>query len=221
MPTFEECLEPVLPTAHRIALNLTRNMEDAEDLVQEAAILAFRAFASFEPGTNFKAWFLRIQHNAFLNQLRRAGRRPQTVDLADDDAVDNLYLYEQTKNAGWHQSSSGDPAAAFLSRIETDEIKTALQMLPDEFRAVAVLYFLEEMSYEQIAKIVDVPLNTVRSRLHRARKLLQKSLWELAQERGLTPSGAPQPTKLKPLTKGTAMWALFFLAGELFSRFRH
>lgn len=220
MPTFEECLEPVLPTAHRIALNLTRNAEDAEDLVQEAAILAFRAFASFEPGTNFKAWFLRIQHNCFLNQLRRAGRRPQTVDLADDDAVDNLYLYEQTKNAGWHRSS-GDPAAAFLSQIETDEIKTALQALPDEFRAVAVLYFLEEMSYEQIAKIVDVPLNTVRSRLHRARKLLQKSLWELAQERGLTPSGEAKPAKLKPLPKGAAFWAIFYLAGELLSLRRH
>lgn len=177
---FETLLEPLLASALKTALYLTRDRDDAEDLVQEAAVQAFRAFSSFERGTNFKAWFLKIQHNCFLGRLRHDKRRPQTVHVENEEAVETLYLYKQTRQAGLHGKPGGDPAAQFLQRLDNEQIGAALQGLPDEFRVVATLFFVEELSYEQIALVVDRPLNTVRSRLHRARKLLQKALWELA-----------------------------------------
>lgn len=181
---FSALLDALLPTAFKTATFLTRNAEDAEDLTQEAAIQAFRAFSSFEQGTNFKAWFLKIQHNCFLNRLRHESRRPQTVQVEQDEALDSLYLFEQTRGIGLHKGG-GDPAGALLDRLDGEEIAGALRALPPEFRAVATLYFVGELSYEQIAVIVDCPLNTVRSRLHRGRRLLQKELWELARERGI------------------------------------
>ena len=200
---FEALLEPILPSALKTALFLARSREDAEDLVQEAAILAFPSFERFERGTNIKAWFLKVQHNCFLGRLRHDSRRPQTVPIEDDDTIDSLYLFEQTKSAGMtRRNCGGDPAGAFLSRLDSQEIAQALIDLPDEFRAVAALYFVHEMSYEQIAHIVDCPLNTVRSRLHRARKYLQKALWELAQDQGVAPrsgeNGASGKDKSKP-----------------------
>lgn len=179
-----ELLNGVLASALKTASFLTRSAEDAEDLTQEAAIQAFRAFDQFEQGTNFKAWFLKVQHNCFLNRLRHDSRRPQTVQIEDDDTIDSLYLFEQTRGVGMHKGG-GDPAGALLDRLDGEQIAAALRALPDEFRAVATLYFIEEMGYEQIALVVDCPLNTVRSRLHRSRRLLQKALWDMASERGI------------------------------------
>jgi len=179
---FSALLAEVMASALKTAMFLTRNAADAEDLVQDAAIQAFRSFGSFERGTNFKAWFLKIQYHCFLGRLRRDARRPQTTPIEDDDWADSLLL-EHTRGEGLQ--SGNDPAGELLNRLDSEEIADALRALPPEFRAVAALYFLEEMSYEQIAGIVDCPLNTVRSRLHRSRRLLQKSLWEIARERGL------------------------------------
>lgn len=187
---FSALLDPILGAALKNAVFLTRNAEDAEDLVQESAIQAFRAFEQFEQGTNFKAWFLKIQHNCFLGRLRHASRRPQTVVLEDDDTADTLFLYQQTRGVGLHKGG-GDPAGQFLDKLDASQIADALRALPDEFRMVATLFFVNEMGYEQIAQVVDCPLNTVRSRLHRARRLLQKSLWEMARERGIV-SGKPE-----------------------------
>ncbi len=181
---FQALLEPVLSTALKTATFLTRNPEDAEDLTQEVAIQAFRAFDGFEQGTNFKAWFLKIQHNCFLNRLRHDARRPQTVQIEDDETLDSLYLWEQTRGIGLHKGG-GDPAGALLDRLDAEQIALALQALPDEFRSVATLYFVGELDYKQIAQVMECPLNTVRSRLHRGRKLLQKELWDLASERGI------------------------------------
>ncbi len=181
---FPALLEPVLATALKTATFLTRNAEDAEDLTQEAAIQAFRAFEQFEQNTNFKAWFLKIQHNCFLNRLRHDARRPQTVQVEDDEAIDSLYLWEQTRGIGMHKGG-GDPAGALLDRLDAEQIASAIRALPDEFRGVATLYFVSELDYKQIAQVMDCPLNTVRSRLHRGRKLLQKELWDLASERGI------------------------------------
>jgi RNA polymerase sigma-70 factor (ECF subfamily) len=191
---FEALLEPVLKTVYGTAFYLTRGHEDAEDLLQETAVLAFRAFDSFERSSNFKAWFLKVMHNRFLERTRTARRRPQTVSAEDDEQLDALYLYDRTREAGMHGRSQSDPAGAFLNRMDGTEIRDALASLPDEFRVVATLYFVEEQSYEQIAFIVSCPLNTVRSRLHRSRRLLQKALWELACERGLVSGAAPSST---------------------------
>ena len=182
-PDFETLLEEVLPSALKTATYLCRDADDAQDLVQDAAIQAFRQFDKFESGTNFKAWFLKVQHNCFLGRLRRDARRPQTVQVEDEETVESLYLFEQTRGGkGW----GGDPAQNFVAQLEGDEVAAALRGLAPEFRAVCTLFFVHEMGYEQIAEVTETPLGTVRSRLHRGRRHLQKALWELAQERGLT-----------------------------------
>lgn len=209
---FESHLTSILAPALKVALYLCRSREDAEDLVQEAALQAFRAFDSFEVGTNFKAWFLRVQHNCFLARHRAQSRRPQTVAIEDDEALDTLYLFDQTRSAGMHKNE-GDPAGAFLSRLDGAQIADALRALPPEYRVVATLYFVEELSYEQIAQVVECPLNTVRSRLHRSRRLLQHALWELAQERGLVAGVSQQSKKASDskLARGPKGWLLLLL----------
>lgn len=179
--TFEAELAPVLDRAFAVAFRLAGNRDDAQDLVQDAALQAFRAFDSFAPGTNFKAWFTRILVNRFLNLKRREGRRPQTVSI---DEAEDFFLFQQAQNRRLLARGS-DPAAALLAKIDRQLIADALLKLPPEFRAVATLYLVEGLSYEEIASMIEVPIGTVRSRLHRGRKLLQKTLWELARERNV------------------------------------
>ena len=178
---FEAELQPILDKAYAVAYRLAGNRDDAQDLVQDAAIQAFRAFDSYEKGTNFKAWFTRILVNRFLNVRRAAQRRPQTVSI---DEAEDFFLFQQARN---HKmlSRGSDPAAALTAKIDRELIADALLQLPPEFRAVATLYLIEDYSYEEIARVLDVPIGTVRSRLHRGRKLLQKSLWEIARERNV------------------------------------
>jgi RNA polymerase sigma-70 factor (ECF subfamily) len=200
---FEALLQPILQSAYSTAYYLTRSREDAEDLLQESAILAFRAFDGFERDTNFKAWFGRVLHNCFLQRVRTAGRRPQTVSAEDDDQLDALYLFDRTRQAGMHGRGQGDPAGMLLDALDGDQIRDALVALPDEYRVVATLYFVQELTYEQIAQVVECPLNTVRSRLHRSRRLLQRALWELAQERGLVLTDDPASAK-RPRNKNSS-----------------
>ena len=200
---FEALLEEILPSALKTAIYLCRDADDAQDLVQDAAIQAFRQFDKFERDTNFKAWFLKVQHNCFLGRLRHEARRPQTVQVEDEDVVESLYLFEQTRGG---KAWGGDPAANFLAQLDGDEIAAALRGLAPEFRAVCTLFFVHEMGYEQIAQVTGTPLGTVRSRLHRGRRHLQKALWELAQERGLT-SGEEGRT----INKSRALAALALL----------
>lgn len=186
--TFEQLLAAALPTAFGVAIRFVRNRDDAEDLVQEASLRAFRSFHTFTSGTNFRAWLLRILTNLYYQKYRQRQREPQITEL--EDAPD-LYLYIQTRDAGLHQRSD-DPAGLVLERLSMDHIAGAIDALPDDFRMVAALYFMEEFSYEEIAGIVDVPIGTVRSRLHRGRKLLQKSLWQLAVDQGLVAPLSPE-----------------------------
>jgi RNA polymerase sigma-70 factor (ECF subfamily) len=178
---FQRLLLDVLSPAYGYALRLTRNRADAEDLVQEASLLACRAQASFQPGTNFKAWFFKILTRCLWAGHRRSKRRPATVDLDD---THELYLYVQSSAAGL-PTTGEDPAAAFLDRLGTERVETALAQLPEEFRSVCTLYFMEEFAYQEIADVLDVPVGTVRSRLHRGRRMLQKVLWTAAQEAGI------------------------------------
>ena len=178
---FEAELQPILDKAYAVAYRLAGNRDDAQDLVQDAAVQAFRAFKSYEKGTNFKAWFTRILVNRFLNVRRAAERRPQTVSI---DEAEDFFLFQQAKNRKMLARGS-DPAAALTAKIDRQLIADALMALPPEFRAVATLYLIEDCSYEEIAQMLDVPIGTVRSRLHRGRKLLQKALWEIARERNV------------------------------------
>lgn len=184
--TLDELLMPVLERAYGLALRLVRNRADAEDLTQEAALAACRGFGTFRQGTNFRAWFFQIVTHCFYAQHRR--RRPEAdLDVGD---VPELYLYERATELGL-LGKVKDPARQLLDDIDREQIDQALQALPEEFRVVAALYFVEDLSYAEIASIVTVPVGTVRSRLHRGRKLLQQQLWRLAAERGLQ-AGAPR-----------------------------
>jgi RNA polymerase sigma-70 factor (ECF subfamily) len=179
--TFEGLLRPLLDPAYGMALTLARNSADAEDLVQEAALKAYRAFHSFEPGTNFKAWFYRILTNAWYARHRTSKRRPQTVDLDD---VSELYMYRQTVASGIHEQSN-DPARMVMDQLDVEQVTRAIQAIPEEYRVCASLYFLEEFTYAEIAEVLKCPIGTVRSRLHRGRRMLQKVLWRMAEDEGI------------------------------------
>jgi len=178
---FQALLVEVLPTAYGYALRLTRNRADAEDLVQDAALRAFRAIATFEAGTNFKAWIFRILTRCFWANHRRRQRRPNTVDF--DDTPD-LYLYARSAEHGLPWQGE-DPARTLIDRLGTERVAEAIGQLPEEYGVVCTLYFIEDFAYHEIADVLEVPVGTVRSRLHRGRKMLQKALWYLAEESGI------------------------------------
>lgn len=178
---LEELLTPLLDVAYGTALRLTCNPADAEDLVQETAFLATRAFKQFEQGTNFRAWFFRILTNCFYSKYRKRKREGTPVELED---TAELYLYVQTSGAGI-QMENEDPAGAFMDRLDTEAVGRAIESLPEEYRVVATLYFMQDCQYQEIAEMLGVPVGTVRSRLHRGRRLLQRSLWSIAEERGI------------------------------------
>jgi len=189
---LEVLLLPLLNSAYGTAMHLTRNRADAEDLVQEASLLACRGFGTFEQGTNFKAWFFRILTNCFYSKYRKRKREGTQLELEDSP---ELYLYCQTAAAGLHARTE-DPAAAVMARMDSEQVGSAIDALPEEYRVVATLYFLQDFSYQEIAEVLDVPVGTVRSRLHRGRRMLQKALWTVAQERGIigdmTPMTEPE-----------------------------
>jgi RNA polymerase sigma-70 factor (ECF subfamily) len=178
---FQALLMPLLDAAYRTAYRLSGNAGDAEDLVQDASLLAWRGFGSFEAGTNFRAWFFRILTNAFYSRYRKTRREGQAVELED---VPELYLWRQSSVAGLNDVLR-DPAAALLARLDAEEVNAAIAALPEEYRVVAALYFMDDLPYQEIADMLGVPIGTVRSRLHRARRQLQRALWETAVERGL------------------------------------
>jgi RNA polymerase sigma-70 factor (ECF subfamily) len=179
--SFDDLFREVVGPAYGYALRLTHNQADAEDLVQEAALLAFRGFGSFMPGSNFKAWFFRILMRAFYGRHRQAQRRPSTVSFDD---LPDLFVYSQSTTAEL-PTTGPDPAAQLIDKLGTERVAQALDALPVEYRMVAALYFIQDFSYQDIAEVLAIPIGTVRSRLHRGRKMLQRALWELAIDAGL------------------------------------
>lgn len=184
---FESLLSPWIDSAFATAYHLTRNRENAEDLVQESVLQAYRAFHTFRHGSNFRAWFLKVLTNRFLQNCRKQRREPEISDLAE---ATELYLYSQSRQAGLHFHSP-DPAGLVLSKLDAESVSAALGSLPEEYRVVCTLYFSEELSYLEIAEIVDCPVGTVRSRLHRGRKILQRALWKTAVESGIVADLVP------------------------------
>ena len=174
---FESQLSPVLDVAYGYAYKLAGNQEDAMDLVQEAAVQAFRSYGTFQQGTNFKAWFMKILTNKFYKSKAREKSRATTVPIED---AEDLYLYREAGKAGVR-----DTAEQIFDQIDQESVQKAIEELPEEYRVVCLLYFLNDFSYEEIAQAADVPIGTVRSRLHRGRKLLQKTLWQIAEARGI------------------------------------
>jgi len=160
------------------ALRMTRNRADAEDVVQETYLKAYRAYDSFQEGTNLKAWLYRILTNTYINRYRKKIRRPTEVDLEE---VQDLYLYRRIGSADSPDSARSAEDEVLESLVDTD-IKSAVESLPEHFRLPVLLADVEGFSYKEIADIMEIPIGTVMSRLHRGRKALQKSLWEYAQE---------------------------------------
>jgi RNA polymerase sigma-70 factor (ECF subfamily) len=160
---------------------MTRNPADAEDLVQETYLKAYRAFASFELGTNLKAWLYRILTNTYINMYRAKKRRPEIADVED---VEDLYLYRRLSGdgaAGLGRSAEDEA----LERFTDTDVKAAIESLPESFRMAVLLADVEGFSYKEIAEITDVPIGTVMSRIHRGRKALQKALIDRGSTRGL------------------------------------
>ena len=169
------------------ALRMTRNPADAEDLVQETYLKAYRAFGGFEEGTNLKAWLYKILTNTFINSYRAAKRRPEKADVED---VEDLYLYRrlgELRMPGIGRSAEDE----VFDHITDDEVKAAIEALPESFRIAVLLADVEEFSYKEIADITGVPIGTVMSRIHRGRKALQKTLAQFAVARGLVVSAEP------------------------------
>ena len=175
--SFEAEALPHMEALYRTALRMTKNESDAEDLVQEAYVKAYRFWDRFEPGSNCRAWLFKIMTNIFINEYRSKSRSPMSVNV---DELDDNFLYGQLAV----DETTRNPEQKLFSRIFDDDIKKAIESLPDDFRLVVVLAFLEGFSYQEIADIMDLQLGTVKSRLHRGRKLLQKALWDYAIKNG-------------------------------------
>jgi RNA polymerase sigma-70 factor, ECF subfamily len=176
---FERDVLPLLPSLYGAALRMTRNPSEAEDLLQDTALRAYRGFATFQEGTNLKAWLYRILTNSFINTYRKRQREPQTVDGPDD--VDEWFLFDRMGGRSAERSAEED----VLERIPDADVKAALESIPENFRIAVLLADVEGFSYREIAEIMDVPIGTVMSRLHRGRKALERALYAVAKERGL------------------------------------
>jgi RNA polymerase sigma-70 factor (ECF subfamily) len=176
---FDRDVLPLLPGLYGAALRMTRNPADAEDLLQETTLRAYRGFASFREGTNLKAWLYRILTNSFINIYRKKQREPKTVEGPDD--IDEWFLFDRLGAKSVERSAEDD----VLEKIPDADVKAALESIPENFRMAVLLADVEGFSYKEIAEITDVPIGTVMSRLHRGRKALEHALYGVAKERGL------------------------------------
>ena len=177
---FQRDALPLLDSLYGGALRMTRNPADAEDLVQETMLRSYRAFDRFEEGTNLKAWLFRIMTNAYINTYRKRQREPQKVST---DEVEDFDLYQELKSHDPQYEQT--PENIVLDNLVDSDIMEAIDDLPEQFRLAVVLSDVEGFTYAEMADIMEVPMGTVMSRLHRGRKALQKRLWDLARDRGI------------------------------------
>ncbi|MEN9958963.1 MAG: hypothetical protein RLZZ474_1207 [Bacteroidota bacterium] len=174
---FEKEFMPHLDAMYNFALRLTNDEDDAQDLVQDTCMKAFRFIDSFEPGTYAKAWLFRILKNNFINDYRKKSRGPAKVEF---EWVEQSFSGDEDQEPASH----ADLHAETVNEMLGDEITAAIQALPVDFRMIIILCDLEEFSYEEMARILDIPIGTVRSRLHRARAILKESLATYAKSKG-------------------------------------
>lgn len=181
---FAEQAMPYMSQLYAAAMRMTRNPADAEDLVQETYLRAYRGFGGFQEGTNLKAWLYKILTNTFINMYRAKQRRPDQADLDD---MEDWALFRRLGGLE-AVSATRTPETEVLESIPEAEVKAALESLPEQFRMAVILCDIEGFPYKEIADILDVPIGTVMSRIHRGRKLLQRTLWDWAAEHGLIPA---------------------------------
>lgn len=174
---FEAEAVPHMDILYNFALRTTGNANDAHDLLQETLLKAYRFWDKYEKGTNIRAWLFRIMKNSYINRYRKEMREPGMVDYDD---VENFYDSIRDDS-----TDTNDLQKKLYSNMLSDEVTKALQSLPEDFRTVVILCDIEGLTYEEIAEFLNCPIGTVRSRLHRGRKMLQEKLFDYAKERGL------------------------------------
>ncbi len=183
--TFADQAMVHMAALYAAAMRMTRNRADAEDLVQEAYLRAYRGFGGFQEGTNLKAWLFRILTNTYINIYRAKQRRPEETEL---DEVEDLYLYRRLSSVD--SATRGRSAELdVLERITDHEVKAAIEALPEQFRLPVYLADVEGFAYKEIAEILDIPIGTVMSRLHRGRKGLEKRLHDFVTDQHLITTG--------------------------------
>ena len=173
---FQEEFLPQIDALYNFAFHLTYDEEDSNDLVQDTYLKAFRFIESYKEGTNAKAWLFKILKNAFINEYRKKTKQPTKVDYED------IIAYQDEDDSSY--SSYNDLRIEMFQNMMGDEVTTAINSLPVDFRTVILLCDIEGFTYEEIAKIIDIPIGTVRSRLHRARNMLKETLREYAEKLG-------------------------------------
>jgi len=173
---FEKEMLPHMDALYNFALRMTGNPDDADDLLQDTYLKAYRFFDKYEKGTNSKAWLFRIMKNSYINKYRKELKEPDKVDYDD---IKNFYNVIRDESA-----DPNDLQEKLFGNLLDDEVMEAIQSLPDDFRTVVILCDIEGLTYEEIADLVECPIGTVRSRLHRGRKMLRAKLFEYAKQRG-------------------------------------
>jgi RNA polymerase sigma-70 factor (ECF subfamily) len=173
---FEQQALPHMDILYNYALRLTGSADDAHDLVQETFLKAYRFWDKFEQGTNLRAWLFRIMKNTYINIYRKEVKEPDKVDYDEIESYYNIIRDES--------SDDNDLQQKIFGQLLDDDVSKALESLPEEFRTVVILCDIEGLAYEEIAEFLQIPVGTVRSRLHRGRKLLYTRLYNYAKERG-------------------------------------
>lgn len=168
---FAEIALQYMNSVYKAALRMTRDETEAQDLVQDAYLRAYRFFDKFEKGTNFRAWLFKILKNIYINKYRKESKRPQMVDISNVEASGDLAV-------------TATPEDEIFDKLLDDDVTGAIDALPEEFRLAIILSDLEGFAYKEVAEILDIPIGTVMSRLHRGRRLLRNSLHEYAVKRG-------------------------------------
>ena len=186
---FKKEMVPHMSLLYNFAIRTTGNADDAKDLLQDTFLKAYRFIDKYEKGTNAKAWLFRIMKNSFINDYRKSSRAPDQVNY---DEIAEYYDLVREKT-----SDGNDLRQQVFDNLLDDEVVAAMESLTEEFRTIIILSDLEGLTYEEIAEILNIPLGTVRSRLHRARKVMQKKLRAFAVKNGYIKNTANEEEEIE------------------------